>query len=200
MPSKVRGVAVEHALHAGRVVDVALLARSPRDGAWLALPVAAVEVRRAHAVDEEKALDMAIPWLEVDADQVCEDGGRVLVAVRDKLIPWFCAEHTGERGRALRESRAQAVAMRAAVKKLPFKLEEFPGFRVGKLARCPRGHEAIVFDWDGDRPPWPRPPLVVAAENEVDVSWRPATKKLEKMIPWRRAYTSVCGTCGERVE
>lgn len=194
IPSKVAGVALEHALPSGHVVDVALLARGAR-GAFLPLPVAAIEVVHTHFVDAEKAFEMGVPWIEVEAAQVCAEGGRTLAVVTDRFLPWLCADHQGGRGRALRAQRAERTTAAALVRKLPFRLAEFPGFRIERTAQCENGHDALVFGWDGKDPPWPRPPLVVAVEKDEGWSFGRVKGKPSKTVPWRRAYTSVCPTC-----
>jgi hypothetical protein len=188
MPRKVRAAAVERALPSGHVADVALLARG------LALPVAVVEIRCTHAVDDAKAFEIGVPWIEVDGAQVCADRGATLVAVRDRLIPWLCADHAGERGEAWRSARADREALRALVRRLPYRLEDYPAFRVERLARCARGHDAIVFAWEGKYPPFPRPPTVVARGNDLD--WLRRGDAWSRSIGWRRKYVNVCGACG----
>lgn len=195
LPRKVRAAALEHRLPSGRVVDVALLASAERGA--LPLPVAAVEIVHTHALDEEKARAMAVPWLEVDAAQICADAGLVLVAARDRLVPWLCAEHAGTRGRPERRAREERRRLSELVRRLPYRLADFPGFRAQAIARCPRGHEAIVFAWDGREPPWPRPPHVVAMQSDLD--WSFHAGRAAKVLPWRRTFTSACATCGERL-
>ena len=90
MPAKVTRAAIEHAMPSGRVVDVALLGAG-------GIVVAAIEVYRTHRVDDEKALDLGAPWVEVDAAAVCESGGRVLLPLRDGFLPWLCEAHAPER-------------------------------------------------------------------------------------------------------
>jgi len=193
MPRKVRAARVEYRLHGGRVVDVALLAKG------VDLPVAAVEVHVSHAVDDEKRRELAIPWIEVLASQICDDGGRVLVPTQDRLLPWLCEDHADERGEARRESRETRRALQAVVQRLPYRLEDFPGFRVHALARCARGHDAIVWAWDGDHPPWPRPPHVVAVSGESDWTFSKATGRGAKTLAFRRRYASACPSCGARL-
>jgi hypothetical protein len=85
------------------------------------------------------------------------------------------------------------------VKRLPYALAEYPAFRVDRVARCARGHDTVVFAWDGKDAPWPRPPHVVATENDFDWSHRSAAARPSRVLPWRRSYVSVCTTCGERI-
>src|SRR5262249_54129147 len=93
MPRKVLRAAEEWRLRTGHVVDVALL--GPAD-----LPIAAIEIVVSHEVDDTKAFELGLPWIEVDGASVCESGGRVLVPVRDRFLPWLCEEHAHRRGAA----------------------------------------------------------------------------------------------------
>ncbi len=198
IPAKVGGVGLEHMLPSGHVVDVALLSKLPKlsgSSPLPVLPVAAIEVHHTHAVDDEKAMEMGIPWIEVDARQACETEGRELVVTTDRFLPWLCADHQGERGHAHRAARTERSSAAALAKKLPFRIKDFPGFRVAHVATCPKGHAALVFEWDGKDPPWPRPPLVVAVEKDAGWSFGRVPGKPSKTLPWRRAYTSVCAVC-----
>ena len=57
LPDKVTSAELEYRLPGGRVVDVALMSGSQ--------PVAGVEIRVSHAVDEIKAADIPIPFIEL---------------------------------------------------------------------------------------------------------------------------------------
>lgn len=197
IPAKVGAVAVEHMLASGHVVDVALLARLPRASP---LPVAAIEVHHTHAVDARKAMEMGVPWIEVDAQQACETGGRVLVVTTDRFLPWFCEAHRSERGRAHRAARNERSTAAVLTRKLPFRLDEYPGYRIARSTECPRGHPALLFTWEGKDPPWPRPPLVVAVEKDFDWSFGRVGKRPAKVMAWRRAYASACPVCGAIID
>jgi hypothetical protein len=159
-----------------------------------------IEVLHTHAVDDDKAFELGVPWVEVDAAQVCADAGRVLVAVRDRLLPWMCAEHAGSRGEPHERARIDRERLAALSRLLDYRLSDFPAYRVGRLATCPNGHDAIVFAWDGASPPDPRPPHVVAAEQgELDATYQPSAKGWKKLLPYRRVFVSVCPSCGVRL-
>lgn len=190
IPSKVASVVLEHGLPSGHVVDVALLARG------ITLPIAAIEIVHTHAVEVAKAFEMGIPWIEVEAGQVCEDAGRRLVVVTDRFLPWLCADHEAERGKSKKEDRAARATAAALAKKLGFRIADFPGYRIDRVARCPKGHEALVFAWEGKDPPWPRPPLVVAVQNETDLAFRTVDRAATRVAGFRRRYSSACGVCG----
>lgn len=192
LPAKVRRVALEHALYSGRVVDVVLL--GPGD-----VPIAAIEVRHTHEVDPEKTKDLPIPWIEVDAAHVCETRGLVLVPTQDHFLPWLCATHAGERkslARSGREMLAEPRRRADALRRLPFSLDDFPGFRAGDLVTCENGHAAIVLTWGGKQPPFPRPPLVVARERSLDFRYDGTSKRAVASLPYRRYWITVCAVCG----
>lgn len=192
LPAKVRRVAIEYALYSGRVVDVALL--GPGD-----VPIAAIEVLHTHEVDPEKTKDLPIPWIEVDAESVCETRGLVLAPTQDHFLPWLCATHASERkslARSGRETLAEPKRRADALRRLPFALEDFPGFRAGELVTCENGHAAIVITWDGKQPPFPRPPLVVARERSLDFRYDGTRKRAVASLPFRRYWVTVCAVCG----
>jgi hypothetical protein len=197
IPAKVGGVVLEHSLRSGHVVDVALMSRLPRASP---LPIAAVEVHHTHAVDAEKAFEIGIPWIEVDAWQACETEGRELVVTTDRFLPWLCEEHEGERGVEHRVARTQRSTAAALARKLPFDIKDFPGFRIARATSCPNGHDALLFAWDGKDPPWPRPPFVVAVEKDFDWSFGRVSERPTKALPWRRSYASACPQCGAIVD
>jgi hypothetical protein len=193
MPKKVGRAAAEHRLRTGHVADVALLARAAE------LPVGVIEIHFTHAVDDTKAFELGVPWIEVEAEQVCSSAGRVLVPVRDRFLPWFCAEHADARGEAHARKRIDRERLGAIVRRLDYRLTDFPAYCVDRIAQCPNGHDAIVFAWDGKSPPDPRPPHVVAFERELDPTYQRAAG-WKKLLPYRRSFASVCPVCGQRVE
>jgi hypothetical protein len=192
IPRKVLRAAEEWQLRSGHVVDVVLL--GPAD-----LPIAAVEIVVSHEVDDAKAFELGLPWIEVDGASVCESRGHELVPVRDKFLPWLCESHAHRRGVARREGLAADRLRAALVRALPYQLADFPGYRVHETTRCPRGHDALVFAWDGNEPPWPRPPHVLACEEEEDVLYDTTRGRLRRVLPFRRRWVSVCATCGARL-
>jgi hypothetical protein len=190
MPKKVLRAEIESRLPSGHVADVALLGQND-------VPIAAIEVLVTHAVDDVKALEIGIPWVEVSGEAVCRSHGRVLVPVRDRFLPWYCAEHVDRRGRAFREERDSRKKRAALLRALPYRVEDFPGYHVRSVAVCSRGHDTLVFGWDGDAaPPWPRPPHVVARANAEDIFYDRSQKTLRKVLSFRRRFVSACTTCG----
>jgi hypothetical protein len=192
IPRKVLRAVEEWPLRTGHVVDVALLGAAD-------LPIAAVEILVSHEVDDAKAFELGLPWIEVDGAAVCESEGRVLVPVRDRFVPWLCEAHAHRRGAARREGIARGRARAALLRALPYDLADFPGYRVEGTTLCPRGHDALVFAWDGAEPPWPRPPHVVAYEEEADLLYDRSRARLRQVLPFRRRWASACATCGGRL-
>lgn len=192
VPKKVTGAVTEHRMKTGHVVDVAFIGPG-------ALAIAAVEIRHTHAVDEPKALELGVPWIEVDAAATCRAMGRELHPVRDRFLPWFCADHTARRGLLRKEERAEKSTRAKLTKRLPFDLAAFPGYFVAALTRCPRGHDALVLGWEGDAPPWPRPPIVVAHAAERDKVFDASQRESRRVLAFRRSYVCTCATCGDKL-
>lgn len=193
LPKKVVRAIPELRVRSGHVVDVGLVGLAD-------LPIAAVEVLVSHEVDVEKAFELGLPWIEVDAASVCESGGRTLVAVRDRFLPWLCEDHEQRRGLAHRETRAAREQKGALVRSLPYRLEEFPAYRIAEVVTCPNGHDTLLFEWEGKQPPWPRPPHVVAHEASEDALYDAPAKRLRSVLAFRRRWASACIRCGARVD
>jgi hypothetical protein len=193
LPKKVGAAVVEHRLRTGHVVDVALLARAAD------LPIGAIEILHTHAVDETKAFELGLPWIEVDAAQACEAGGRVLVPVRDHFLPWLCRDHADTRGDDHAAQRRDRERLAVIARGLDYRIADFPAYRIERVTTCPNGHDAIVFGWDGRSPPDPRPPHLVAFEADLDVTFRRGLG-FKKLLPYRRSFASVCPSCGARVD
>lgn len=192
IPSKVRRAAEEWRLRTGHVVDVILLGAAD-------LPIAAIEILVSHEVDDDKAFELGLPWIEVDGTAVCASGGRELVPLRDEFLPWLCEEHAHRRGAARREDVAAQKELRSLVRALPYAMSDFPGVRVEGVATCPRGHATLLFGWEGDEPPWPRPPHVVATQADEDVAYDRTRRQARRVLPFRRRWASACVRCGAHV-
>lgn len=188
MPKKVGSVDEEHRLRSGHVADVALLARAAD------LPIGVIEILQSHAVDDTKAFELGVPWIEVDAAQVCADAGRVLVPVRDRFLPWLCPSHASTRGEAHARDRLDRERLAAVSRALDYSLADFPAYRVARVTTCPNGHDAVVFAWDGRSPPDPRPPHVVAIARDADPTFNRVTG-WQKVLPYRHTFVSVCPAC-----
>lgn len=188
IPKKVVRAREELRLRSGHVVDVGLLGVGD-------LPVAAIEVLVSHAVDREKATELGVPWIEVAAADVCAGRGLVLTPLRDRFIPWLCAEHAGQRGEAARETRETRALRNRLVRALPYRVEDFAGFHVAGVTRCPSGHDTVVLGWEGREPPWPRPPHVVATARDEDAYFDSTQSKTRRVLGFRRRWASTCTRC-----
>lgn len=82
LPDKVERAELEVRLSDGSIVDVALIA--------LGIPVAAIEVRVTHAVDEEKEASLPVPFIEVDGDEIIAGETPINLLV-DKFKPLICS-------------------------------------------------------------------------------------------------------------
>ena len=182
-PKKVLRAVEEHRLRSGHVADVALLGLAD-------LPVAVVEILHTHEVDDDKAFELGVPWLEVDATELTRAAGRLLVPVRDRLVPWFCKDHLAQRGEAKRRETSDRERMMRLARTIDYRPSMYPDYEVERITRCVNGHDAFVVRWKGKSPPDPRPPWVVARERAD--GWK-------RGLPYRRAYETVCPTCGGKL-
>ena len=81
MPDKVEQASLEHKVNNGFVVDVALIVENK--------PAAAIEIRVSHAVDENKAELLSIPFIELDGQAVIENP-TIFEPIRDHFMPFTC--------------------------------------------------------------------------------------------------------------
>lgn len=144
-------VAIEKPVDSGRIIDVLLL----REGA----PALGIEVFVTHAVDEQKAIDLDFPWIEVSGRQVVDSPTDWRVR-KHKMNISACAAC---RKRAFYEQQARDLmyskVLRAA------KVEVTAGYTVA-IARCWHcGKPTPLFSWRGpmwgtEEPPDPIPRTV----------------------------------------
>ena len=140
---------VEHLVDGGRIVDVALL-----DGEEVAL---AVEVLMTSAVTKEKAADLTMPWIELEAEAILENPTH-----------WKPTQHRLRVSRCRLCRRADAIAQAELEKCLARHHIEFDAslYRVAP-ATCWKCDRVIpLFSWGDDTqfarsaPPTPRPETV----------------------------------------
>ncbi len=81
MPDKVERAVLEYKVTNGFIVDVALIVANE--------PAAAIEIRVSHAVDENKARLLPIPFIEVDGQAVIENP-TIFEPVRDCFKEFTC--------------------------------------------------------------------------------------------------------------
>ena len=81
LPDKVESAILEYRMSDGFVVDVALMVENE--------PTAAIEIRVSHAIDEEKAQLLSVPFIELDGQKVVENS-IVFEPIRDRFQPLTC--------------------------------------------------------------------------------------------------------------
>ena len=130
LPDKVEGAALEYRVTGGFVVDVALMVEDK--------PAAAIEIKVSHAVDENKASLLPVPFIELDGQAVIENP-TVFEPIRDHFLPFTCG--TCKRAKEQFQVRANEIANQTGI--------ELPNhyYRYGfcKCWRCKS--EIIVFAW-----------------------------------------------------
>lgn len=150
---QVRSAVVEHRLAAGRVADVALL--DATGGV-----VGIIEVRVAHAVDAEKATDLAgIPWIEVRGEDALADPVTWRPIATGGLRDITCDGCAAQ-------AREQADLLTRLVTELGVRLPDAPYHSLPHRCEACR-QDTIISDWPGNsmfrqvgHPPRPRPSWV----------------------------------------
>lgn len=163
LPDDITHARPEVRLPDGSVGDVVLY----RD----AEPACVVEILATHAVDEDKARRLTLPWVELDADDLLERPWW-WVATQDGLKPFACPRcqaSAAERRAELEEVRGRALAAAArAGQDLP----PSPPYAAAPHACWRCGEPMAVFLWPGGgghsarQPPTPRPGTVRLCATE----------------------------------
>jgi len=83
LPDKVCGAKLECKLMDGSIVDVALVDEREK-------PLAAVEIRVTHAVEEAKAAELQVPFIELDGYEIIKDP-TVWKPISDHFKPLICS-------------------------------------------------------------------------------------------------------------
>ena len=130
IPDKVEHAMLEYRIADGFIVDVALIVESK--------PAAAIEIRVTHAVDENKAKLLSIPFIELEGQAVLENS-TVFEPIRDHFLPFTCG--TCKRAKEQFQARATEIAKQTGIE-LPNRYYRY-GFC--KCWKCKR--EIIVFAW-----------------------------------------------------
>ncbi len=130
LPDKVEYAVLEHRVTNGFVIDVALMVENE--------PAAAIEIRVTHAVDENKAKSLSIPFIEVEGQTVIKNP-TVLEPIRDHFLSFTCGPC--KKAKARFHVKVNNVAKQTDV--------ELPNhyYRYGfcECWKCKR--EIIVFAW-----------------------------------------------------
>lgn len=80
LPDKVDRAILEYRMPEGSIVDIALMVANEA--------AAAIEIRVTHAVDENKAKSLSVPFIELDGQAVIENP-TIFQPIRDHFLPFF---------------------------------------------------------------------------------------------------------------
>ena len=130
LPDKVECAMLEYRMSDGFVVDVVLMVENE--------PAAAIEIRVSHAVDENKAKSLSVPFIELEGQKVVENP-TVFEPILDRFLPFTCG--------ACKEAKARfQVKVKEIAKQTGIELPTHY-YRYGfcKCWKCKR--EIIVFAW-----------------------------------------------------
>ena len=130
LPDKVEYAMLEYRMPDGFIVDVALMVENES--------AAAIEIRVSHAVDENKANLLSVPFIELEGQKVVENP-TVFEPILDRFLPFTCG--------ACKEAKARfQVKVKEIAKQTGIELPTHY-YRYGfcKCWKCKR--EIIVFAW-----------------------------------------------------
>ena len=130
LPDKVESAMLEYRMSEGFVVDVALMVENE--------PAAAVEIRVSHAVDENKAKSLSIPFIELEGQKVVENP-TIFEPIFDRFLSFTCG--ACKQAKARFEIKVKEIAKQTGIE-LPTHYYRY-GFC--KCWKCKR--EIIVFAW-----------------------------------------------------
>lgn len=163
LPDDITHARAEVRLPDGSVADVVLYRGEE--------PACVVEILATHAVDEEKARRLALPWVELDAEDLLERPWW-WVATQDGLKPAACPRcqtRAAERRGEVDEVRERA---RTAAERTGQTLPPSPPYEAAPHLCWRCGQEMVVFLWPGGgghsakKPPSPRPATVRLCATE----------------------------------
>lgn len=132
LPEKVETAALEYQLTDGFIADVALLVGDK--------PEAAIEIKVTHAVGEEKAANLSVPFIEVDGYAVL-DSPTNWKPIVDQFRPLTCPACSQAFQRF--QAKAAQIAVREKIE-LP---TEYYRYALSRCWRCEK--EILVFTWPG---------------------------------------------------
>jgi len=184
LPDKVEGAVVEHRLPDGFIADVALLSGG--------VAIAVVEVRVHHAIEEEKATRLSVPFIEVEGKAIIESSASwtPIVDGFKPLVCQPCRKALKERGApepgtddlAWFSAKVATIAERTGIT-LPAHPYVYAPFN------CWKCHEEIlVFLWPRRDQLWSRaqPPDPI-----------PKTVRLRRTtVVKERYWANICPCCG----
>lgn len=130
LPDKVECAMLEYRMSDGFIVDVALMVENE--------PAAAIEIRVSHAVDENKAELLSVPFIELEGQKVVENP-TVFEPVLDRFLSFTCG--ACKQAKAQFEIKVKEIAKQTGVE-LP---DRYYRYGLYECRRCKR--EIIVFAW-----------------------------------------------------
>ena len=133
LPDKVECAMLEYKMSDGFIVDVALMVENE--------PAAAIEIRVSHAVDENKAELLSVPFIELEGQKVVENP-TVFEPIQDHFLSFTC--RTCKQAKARFQVKVKEIAKQTGIE-LPVHYYRY-GFC--KCWKCKR--EIIVFAWPKD--------------------------------------------------
>lgn len=129
-PDKVEREDLEVGLSNGSIADVALIGTGK--------PIAVIEIRVTHAVDEEKAITLPVPFIEVDGYKVLEQQD-CLEPIVDTFFPFSCSACKKRLPQFIDKSKRLALATHV---ELP---ESYYRYAPTYCWKC--GKEILVYSW-----------------------------------------------------
>jgi hypothetical protein len=130
LPDKVERAIMEYRMSNGFVVDIALMVENK--------PAAAIEIRVSHAVSEDKARLLSVPFIELDG-QVVLESPTIFEPIRDHFLPFTCG--ACKRAKKLFQVKVKEIAKQTGVE-LP---DRYYRYGFCECWKCKR--EIIVFAW-----------------------------------------------------
>ncbi len=130
LPNKVECAMLEYKVNGGFVVDVALMVENE--------PAAAIEIKVSHAVDENKAELLPIPFIELDGQSIVENP-TIFEPIQDHFLSFTCG--ACKQAKKLFHAKVNKIAQETGIE-LPNRYYRY-GFC--ECWKCKR--EIIVFAW-----------------------------------------------------
>ncbi|RKU31513.1 hypothetical protein C6497_01575 [Candidatus Poribacteria bacterium] len=137
MPDKVEQAVTEYRMSNGFIADVALMVENE--------PALAIEIRVTHAVDENKAHSLSVPFIELDGHTVLEKPNHFDPIRDNKLNPFTC--NTCKHAEPKFEDKVTKVVKQTRIK-LPDRDSCYYRYGIDKCWNCQR--EIILYTWPGD--------------------------------------------------
>ena len=169
LPDKVIEALLEYRLPEGYVIDVALMGKDTQ-------AQAAIEVKVSHAIDDDKANNLSIPYFEVDGNDIIVNPS-TWIPLRDGFMPITCKK-CRENYKLFRE-KCQEIAKECEIE-LPTEYYRYAPFGCWKCKK-----ETLVFSWPG---------------HENDIAPRPAGRPRTVQYRYSKVvggkyWANVCGHC-----